>query len=166
MLRWASTDATSCNVTAGAAAGFSTAGAPSGTDAVTTPAVGGSTTFGASCSGPGGSTGTSITINALAPPPPDPGLTLTTNKTNVRKNETVTLTWASAAVAVPSDWSCKIFGPGGVSASTRSVSGGSTSSGQIIAKSQFVLSCTHNPSNTTFVTSPVIVETTGEIQEI
>ena len=166
MLRWASTDATSCNVTAGAAAGFSTAGAPSGTDAVTNPGVGGSTLFGASCSGPGGSTGTSITINALAPPPPDPGLTLTTNKTNVRKNETVTLTWASAAVAVPSDWSCKVFGPGGVSASTRSISGGSTSSGQIAAKSQFVLSCTHNPSNTIFVTSPVIVETTGEIQEI
>jgi hypothetical protein len=59
-MRWSSTNTTSCNQTSGA--GFDTGGNPSGTDPVNPPAPNTSDTFGATCTGPGGSGGDSITI--------------------------------------------------------------------------------------------------------
>jgi CARDB len=93
-------------------------------------------------------------------PPGDPGLTLSASKTSVRKDETVTLTW-SAAASYPMN--CRLYGSG-IDVNPSGTSGSKVTNG-ITAKSEFTLRCVE-PITSTVFTKSVVVETTGDIQEI
>ena len=93
-------------------------------------------------------------------PPPDPGLTLTASKTQVRKDETIVLNWG---MTTSYPMNCRLFGPG-LNVVLSGTSGVQSTNG-ITAKSEFTLRCVE-PITTTAFTKTVIVETTGEIQEI
>jgi hypothetical protein len=64
-VRWSSSNATSCS---GSGSGLDTGNSTSGTDGVNTPAPNSSDTFTVTCSGPGGSSGDSVTITSRQAP--------------------------------------------------------------------------------------------------
>jgi len=86
-LQWSSTNATSCT----ASGGWSGAEPTSGS-AVTKPLTE-ATAFTLSCSGPGGSTSKSVTVEVLSGSAPT--VTLTASPTTVTSGATTTLTWSS-----------------------------------------------------------------------
>ncbi len=129
-LRWSTTNATSCTAS-GAWSGSKTV--PSGnqsTGSLTT-----SRTFTLSCSGAGGSTTRSVTVNvAGAPPPPaTPTLTFTADSTNLAYNGSTTLRWDSTNAT-----SCTASGAWSGSKSVD----GSQSTGNLTSSRTYTLVCT------------------------
>ena len=95
--------------------------------------------------------------------PANPGLSLTITPTFVQKGQATTLSWTATSEVIPMN--CRLYGPGINDTFTLASFNGSRFTNPINAKSEFTLRCVE-PITTTAFTKTVIVETTGEIQEI
>ena len=138
-IEWGSTDASQCLSTSGS--NFSTGSSISGTDStVTEPAVGTSETFSVLCSGAGGSTAGSITVEN-----PVRSIEIWTEPIIANLNETVTINWD---ISGHDPASCTITGPDGFSL-TLTTSTGSAASGPIAGETDLVLECNANGVNPT-----------------
>jgi hypothetical protein len=126
VLRWTSANATACT----AAGGWSGPRAVLG-DA-TTDALQTDTVFSLTCTGPGGSDTTSVTVVISAVPEPAPTLSFTLSSSRIDSGQSVTLSWdatnASSCQAADG-WS-----------GSRSVSG-TTSSGSLTSTTSYSLTC-------------------------
>lgn len=143
LLRWSSTNASSC-ISAG---GFSTGGATSNGVGVSTGALSATTPYAITCSGPSGSVNANTTVTVL-----QPSASISANPTRVTSGSSSTITWSASQVT-----SCAVSGPG---LSAASLSG--SQSVTITARSTYVITC---QTNGTPVTSSVTVNTLSLFQE-
>jgi len=136
-LTWSSTNADSCS-----GGGFSTGGttqSPSGGISSGALNIPGIIPFQITCTGPGGSTSASATVEVL-----QPLVTISANPTRVQKDSSSQISWSASGIS-----SCSVSGPSGVLASgpaddDYAFSTGSPRSISITTQSVFTITCETN----------------------
>lgn len=141
VITWSTTNAHTCTGTGGAG---SWAGAKAVSGSFTTPALGSTTIFTLSCSGPGGVTQNSATVTVMGPPV----VTISASPTFVSPGGTSTLSWS----ATNSPTSCTASGSW---SGTKGVTGPATTAA-INAQATYTLTCT-GPGGTSAPSSAVVV---------